>query len=136
MSSVDVGRGPLDRAASSVREVGAIAAAHHVRVAIEFNSQAEQCNNLGTMREVLAAAGHPSFGLLLDTYHMGRSGCDPKAIEDVAPEEIAYIQYSDVPRSGLQPGQTLDRLPPGQGSFPFKALLAVLRAKHYDGPMS
>jgi NADH-quinone oxidoreductase subunit J len=50
MSASDRGRGDLARAAANVREAGDIAAAHRVKLAIEFNSQAEQLNNLDVMR--------------------------------------------------------------------------------------
>lgn len=133
MSPVDKDRGDIARAASSLREVGEIAAGHGVRLALEFNSQCAQLNTLERAREVLGRAGHPSCGLLLDAYHLGRSGATPKSVEDVAPAEIVYVQYSDPPRTGLEPGKALDRLPPGQGSFWFRDFFAVLAAKGYPG---
>lgn len=136
MSSVDRGRGDPARAAASVREVGDIAAEHGVRLAIEFNSQADQLNALAPLREVLARAGHPRCGLLLDTYHLGRSGTRLAALEDLALAEIAYVQYSDVPKSGLEPGQVLDRLPPGQGSFPFVEFFRLVGDAGYRGWVS
>ncbi len=136
MSPVDPGRGDLQRAVASIREVGDIAAQHGVQLALEFNSVAEQFNNLERMRDVLAQAGHPHCGLLLDTYHFGRSGGDPRALEDLAPEEITYFQYSDVPKDGLQPGKTLDRLPPGKGSVPFREIFKRLAEKRYGGYLS
>jgi sugar phosphate isomerase/epimerase len=136
MSPVDRGRGDLRDAARSIREAGDIAARHGVRLAIEFNSQAEQINALDRARELMALVAHPACGLLLDTYHLGRSGAQPRALEDVAPEEIAYVQYSDVPKTGLEPGKALDRLPPGKGSVPFKEFFGVIAAKGYSGPMS
>jgi 2-keto-myo-inositol isomerase len=135
MSPVDRGRGDLTRAAESLREVGDIARAHGVRLAVEFNSQAEQLNALGPMRELVTRAGHPSVGLLLDTYHLGRTGASPRDVEDVRPEEIAYVQYSDVPRT-TTPGQVLDRLPPGRGTVPFKEFFALIAAKNYGGFLS
>jgi 4-hydroxyphenylpyruvate dioxygenase len=135
MSPVDKTRGDIGRAAASVREVGDIAARHGVRLALEFNSQAEQLNALEPMREVLAKAGHGHCGLLLDSYHIGRSGCTLRMLDDVRPEEIAYVQYSDVPRS-TTPGQVLDRLPPGRGIVPFKEFFALVRAKGYRGFLS
>ena len=116
MSPVDKDRGDLRQAAASVREVGEIAAHHGVRVALEFNSQAAQFNSLEAVRQLLALAAQPACGLLLDTYHLQRSGRSGRGFSDVAPEEITYVQYSDVPRAGLQPGYTLDRLPPGAGN--------------------
>jgi sugar phosphate isomerase/epimerase len=136
MSPVDRGRGEVRAAAASIREAADIAGRHGVRLAMEFNSQCEQLNALGPMREVMALVSHPACGLLLDTYHLGRSGAQPRDLEDVGLSEIAYVQYSDVPRSGLEPGKALDRLPPGKGSVPFKEMFGVITAKGYTGPMS
>jgi 2-keto-myo-inositol isomerase len=133
MSPVDKERGDLARAAAGIREVGAIAAAHGVRLALEFNSQCAQLNTLERVREVLARAGHGRCGLLLDSYHLGRSGATLKAVDDVTPSEIVYVQYSDPPRTGLEPGKVLDRLPPGRGSFPFREFFALMAAKGYAG---
>ena len=133
MSPVDKDRGDGARAAASVREVGDLAAAHGVRLALEFNSQCAQLNTLERAREVLSRADHPSCGLLLDAYHLGRSGAMPKAVEDVAPAEIVYVQFSDPPRTGLEPGKALDRLPPGQGSFWFREFFGLVAAKGYAG---
>jgi sugar phosphate isomerase/epimerase len=102
-------------------------------VAVEFNSQAEYLNALAPMRELLALAGHPQCGLLLDAYHLVRSGGKPGDIDGVAATEIAYVQFSDVPRSGLVPGAATDRLPPGAGAVPFREFFAKVAAKDYAG---
>lgn len=133
MSPCDRGRGDLREAAASVREVGDIAARHGVRLAVEYNSQAEQFNTLAPMRELLALAAHPRCGLLLDAYHLVRSGGKPGDVDDVAPAEIAYVQFSDVPRAGLVPGAATDRLPPGAGAVPFREFFAKVAAKGYAG---
>jgi 2-keto-myo-inositol isomerase len=133
MSPVDKDRGDVARAVASVREVGDIAARHGVRLALEFNSQCAQVNTLAAVREITARAGHPHVGLLLDTYHLGRSGATLKQVDDVMPAEIAYVQFSDPPRSGLEPGKVLDRLPPGQGSYAFREFFGLLDAKGYPG---
>jgi 4-hydroxyphenylpyruvate dioxygenase len=126
----------VDRAARSLREVGDIAARHGVRLALEFNSQAEQFNTLAAVREVLAQAAHTHCGVLLDTYHFGRSGGDPAELDRLSPGELAYIQFSDVPRAGLEPGQALDRLPPGQGCVPFRAIFRRPPVAAYAGYLS
>jgi 4-hydroxyphenylpyruvate dioxygenase len=136
MSAVDMGTGSLERAAASVREAGDLAARHGVRLAVEFNSQAQQLNALEPVRELLARAAHPACGLLLDTYHLGRSGAALGEVDDVAPEEIAYVQFSDVPAAGLRAGYVLDRLPPGRGRFPFEEFFALVRDKGYQGFMA
>ena len=136
MSPVDRGQGPVEQAIRSVREVGDIAARHPVRLALEFNSQSAQFNTLAAVREVLREAGHPQCGILLDTYHFGRSGGDPANLDRLSPDEIVYIQFSDVPRAGLEPGKALDRLPPGQGSVPFRAIFRRPPVAAYAGYLS
>jgi 4-hydroxyphenylpyruvate dioxygenase len=136
MSPVDKGRGDPSRAARSVREVGDIAARHGVRLAVEFNAQVPQLNALERVREVMAAAAHPATGLLLDSYHLWWAGTTPRALEDVTLEEIAYVQFSDVPASGREPGKFTDRLPPGKGIVPFREFFALLSAKGYRGALS
>lgn len=136
MSPVDKERGDLQQAAEHVRQAGEIAAEHGVRLALEFNSQAAQFNSLESVREVLALAGHSACGLLLDTYHLQRTGRGGRGFAEVAPEEIAYVQYSDVPREGLQPGVTVPRLPPGEGTVAFAEVFALLDEKGYAGPLS
>jgi 2-keto-myo-inositol isomerase len=133
MSASDRGRGDLREAADNVRAVGDIAARHGVRVAVEFNSQSEQFNALAPMRELLALAAHPSCGLLLDAYHLQRSGGQPADVDDVALADLVYVQFSDVPRSGLVPGAATDRLPPGAGAVPFRDFFQHVAAKGYTG---
>jgi sugar phosphate isomerase/epimerase len=134
MSPSDPGRGPVARAAAAVREAGDIAAAHGVRLAIEPGSQFEQINSVDTLREVLAAAGHAAVGVLVDTYHVERAG-DWRAVEALKPEEIFYVQYSDVPAE-TRPGYVLDRLPPGRGRIAFRDVFAHLLARGYAGRLT
>jgi len=133
MSPVDRATGDVRVAADSVREVGDIAARYGVRLALEFGCTAPQFNTLASVREVLGLASHPACGLLLDTYHLHRSGSD---FADVGLDEIAYVQFSDVPRSGLEPDKAIPRLCPGDGAVDFRAMFALLDEKGYAGPLS
>ena len=136
MSPVDKGpAGDVERAIASIREVGEIAARHGVRLALEFNALCEHWNTLPRVRAVVRGAGHPGCGLLLDTYHLGKSGAAPEALDDLDAAEIAYVQYSDVPRQP-EPGANTDRLPPGQGTVPFREIFGRIAKKGYAGFMS
>jgi 2-keto-myo-inositol isomerase len=135
MSPVDREAGDLERAVGSIREVGDVAAAHDVRLALEFNSQVSQFNTPGRLRDALARAGHPHVGLLLDSYHLERSGTWA-ALADIGAEEIAYVQFSDVPREGTEPGKATDRLPPGRGRVPFAEFFRFLATRGYRGYLS
>jgi sugar phosphate isomerase/epimerase len=136
MSPVGPGRGPLSQAAASVRAAGDIAGAHDLRLAFEFNFQHEQINTLERAREVLAAADHPRCGLLLDAYHLQRTGRPGRGFQDVPAEEILFIQYSDVPASDPPPGPALDRVVPGQGVAQLREFFALLADKGYGGYLS
>ena len=67
---------------------------------------------------------------------MQRSGGSPRSLDDVRGDEIVYVQFSDVPRGDVKPGEVLNRLPPGQGCVPFKEFFAAVRAKGYAGFLS
>ena len=135
MSPVDKGAGDVERGVASVREVGDIAARHGVRLALEFNALCEYWNTLPRVLEIVRRAAHPACGLLLDTYHLGKSGAVPEALDDLEPSEIAYVQFSDVPRDP-KPGVFTDRLPPGQGTVPFRELFGRIAKKGYAGYLS
>jgi 2-keto-myo-inositol isomerase len=45
------------------------------------------------------------------------------------------VQYSDVPRNPA-PGVNTDRLPPGQGTVPFRELFGRFTKKGYEGYLS
>lgn len=136
MSAVGPGQGALPTMAERVREAAAIAASHGVRLAFEFSYGAAQLNTIARMRELVARAGHPACGLLLDTYHIQRSGGSVKDVDDVTPEEIVYVQFSDVPRGALDPKDMLNRLPAGRGVAPIRELFAAFAGKGYRGPLS
>jgi len=135
MSPVDKGVGDAERAIASIREVGDIAGRHGVRLALEFNALCEYWNTLPRVRDLVRRAGHPACGLLLDTYHLGKSGARPDALDELDPLEIAYVQFSDVPRAPA-PGAFTDRLPPGQGTVPFREIFERIAKKDYAGYMS
>jgi sugar phosphate isomerase/epimerase len=136
MSPVDKGpAGDPDRAIASIREVGEIAARHGVRLALEFNALCEHWNTLARVRDLVRRAAHPGCGLLIDTYHLGKSGATPDALDELDPSEIAYVQFSDVPRDP-RPGANTDRLPPGQGTVPFREIFGRIAKKGYAGYLS
>jgi sugar phosphate isomerase/epimerase len=136
MSPVDKGpAGDVEHAIATIREVGDIAVRHGVRLALEFNALCEHWNTLPRVRDIVRRASHPGCGLLLDTYHLGKSGASPEALDDLDPAEIAYVQFSDVPRQP-QPGVSTDRLPPGEGTVPFREIFGRIAKKGYTGYMS
>jgi sugar phosphate isomerase/epimerase len=129
--------GPLELAAANFRAGGEIAKRHGVRFALEFNSAHPSLNRLDVARDVIAKANHPHCGLLLDTYHLERSGDGGRGFANVPPAEIFTFQYSDVP-AGPQSAERrpTDRLPPGKGIVRWREVFQLLAEKGYTGYLS
>ena len=73
--------------------------------------------------------------MLLDAYHMERSGAGGRGFDGVAPEEIAAFQYSDAPPAPVAAGvkRPTDRLPPGKGVVRWLEVFKLLKEKSFDG---
>ena len=129
--------GTIKEAAANFRAAGEVVAAHGLRIALEFNSVHDVINSLEAGREVVSLANHPGAGLLLDAYHMERSGSGGRGFADVSREEIFTFQYSDVP-AGPPPVEKrpTDRLMPGQGRVRWTEVFGLLEEKGYDGYLS
>jgi sugar phosphate isomerase/epimerase len=121
---------------SKIRRAGDIAAKRGLRVTFEFGSQNRVINTLPIARALVDAAAHPAVGLLVDLYHMQRSGDgDPGCYTALNGVDVNYVQYSDVPPDSV-PGAFTDRLPPGQGIIPFGPVFAALADSGYRGYIS
>lgn len=137
MSATGQNDGKVADAIPHVRIAGDIAAEYGLKLSLEFNSQHPTVNCVEVMREIVNGAGRRNVGLLLDAYHLHRSGRIGRAFEDVPAEEIMYFQFSDVPaQSTVGAARPTDRLPPGRGVIPWTELLQLLAEKNYTGYLS
>lgn len=137
MSATGQNDGKVADAIPHVRIAGDIAAEYGLKLSLEFNSQHPTVNCVEVMREIVNGAGRRNVGLLLDAYHLHRSGRIGRAFEDVPAEEIMYFQFSDVPaQSTVGAARPTDRLPPGRGVIPWTELFQLLAEKNYTGYLS
>ncbi|MBN8919768.1 MAG: sugar phosphate isomerase/epimerase [Rhizobiales bacterium] len=137
MRATGQNNGAIADAIPHVRQAGDIAAEFGLRLCLEFNSQHPTVNRVEVMREITHAAAKKNVGLLIDAYHMHRSGRIGAAMGDVPPEEIFYFQYSDVPRvASVGVARPTDRMPPGKGVIDWVAVLGQLAEKGYKGYLS
>ena len=129
--------GNIREAAANFRAGGEIAKQHGVRFALEFNSQHDVINRLEAGREIVAAADHPNCGLLLDAYHLERSGGGGRGFEGFPAKDIFAFQYSDVPAGPpAAVRRPTDRLPPGKGIVRWREVFQLLQEKGYQGYLS
>lgn len=137
MAATGANSGGVREAAANMRTAGDIVQAHGLRLAYEYSSMHQTINTLAIAREILALADHPACGLVLDIYHLERSGSGGRGFADVPLRDIALVQFSDVPSgpppAGLRPA---DRLPPGRGVVRWKEVFGLLAEKGYAGYMS
>jgi 2-keto-myo-inositol isomerase len=129
--------GSIRDAIKYLRDAGDIAAEYGLRLAIEFNSQHDVLNRLEVLRELIAGAGKPNCGYLVDAYHFARSGAGGRGFEDLPGEQIFCFQYSDLspnPVTGVR--RPTDRLPPGKGTVQWREVLGLLAEKGYAGYLS
>jgi len=138
MSAPGQVNGPIKDAIKYLKDAGDIASEFKLKLAIEFNSQHEVINSIAVLREILDGAGRPNAGMLLDAYHLERSGAGGRGFADVSPDEIAAFQYSDAPPAPVTGGvkRPVDRLPPGQGIVRWTEVLQLLAEKNYAGYLS
>jgi 2-keto-myo-inositol isomerase len=136
MSALGPGAGGIEDAVVSVRRAGDLAAEFGLRLALEFQFQHPIVTSLEILRDVIARAGRPNVGLLLDAYHLQRGGRPGRGFEEVPAEEIFYVQYSDVPDAPPAGTPPVDRLPPGKGVVRWNDLFQLLAEKKYAGYLS
>lgn len=137
MTATGQASGSPDTAVTNMRAAGDVVAAHGLRIAWEYSSAHQTMNRLEIACELHARVAHAAFGLLLDTYHLERSGAGGRGFADVPGENIFAVQYSDVPPTA-PPGmlRPTDRLTPGKGSVRWPEVFALLAEKNYQGVLS
>lgn len=130
--------GPVSRAIANLKRGADIVGERGLRLAIEFNSQHPVLNSIAALRQIIEGAGRSNAKMLLDAYHMERSGAGGLGFEGVAPEEIGLFQYSDVPPAPVATGvkRPVDRLPPGQGMVRWLEVFRLLKEKNFSGYLS
>ena len=129
--------GTVPEAIANLRAAGDIAAEFGLRLAIEFNSQHPVLNNMSVQRELVSGADKKNVGLLIDAYHLARSGAPGASFVDVPSEDIFCFQYSDVsatPVTGV--ARPTDRLAPGKGTVRWREVFSLLAEKGYTGYLS
>jgi 2-keto-myo-inositol isomerase len=129
--------GSVRDAIANMKIAGDLAAEHGLRLALEFNSQHDVINCLDVQREIVKGADKPNCGMLLDAYHLARSGAPGRGFEAVEPQDIFVFQYSDVPvhpLTGVK--RPTDRLAPGKGTVLWNDIFGLLAEKGYAGYLS
>ncbi len=126
--------GSLKNAVGHLKTAADIAAEYGLKLSIEFNFQHANLNSIETQRDLVSAAGKDNVGLLLDAYHLARTGRAGRAFEDVPGEDIMHFQFSDLsPNPVISEKPATDRLMPGKGVICWQEIFQLLHEKGYTG---
>jgi len=130
--------GGIDRAAEDFFVLGERAAQRGMRVGFEALAWGRHINDYRDAWEVVRRAGHPSVGLVLDSFHILSRKIDLRAMTAVPRDRIFLVQLADAPVLEMDylSWSRHFRNFPGQGDFPILDFMAALRQTGYDGLLS
>lgn len=115
--------------AEAVGKICARAKSRGLRVALEFVPNTG-FGSLPIAQAIAEACGQPNCGIVLDFFHLDRSGGTVEDIRRLPPNAIDNIQISD--RTPLPPGTAYKpmsgRQMPGDGKLPLRDLMAAALA--------
>jgi sugar phosphate isomerase/epimerase len=128
----------LSRIVDAFGELCADAARHtDAVVAYEFMPYDAVVNTLDAALAVVEGADAPNGGLALDTWHLGKLGLAPDDLRRIPPRFLSWVELSDgpygIPEAWLDEVINRRRLP-GEGDFPIRDYVRVLRELGYAGP--
>lgn len=126
-----------DRLAESFAAVCRRAAEHGLLAHLEFLPWT--CvGDLPAAMDVVEAAGESNGGVMFDTWHHARSGCDDGVLDTADLRRVQAIQINDAPaepEENLMAETLQRRLLPGDGDIPLPRLLSRLRAGGCTAPV-
>nr|WP_202106915.1 sugar phosphate isomerase/epimerase and 4-hydroxyphenylpyruvate domain-containing protein [Agromyces seonyuensis] len=125
-------------AASQLRDLGDLAAAHGVRVAYEALAWGRFVDGYEHAARLVRLADHDAIGICLDSFHILSKGHDPEAIETIPGDKVFFVQMADAPQLSLDvlSWSRHYRVFPGEGAFDLGRFLGHLLRTGYDGPIS
>ncbi len=113
-----------ERAREFHREVGDIAAARGVRLALEAINRFECyfANTMDDLGRYVASVGHPAIQAMYDTFHANIEEADPVGAFTRNAGHVIHVHISEN-----------DRGVPGRGHVPWAATYKAIRDSGYDG---
>jgi 2-keto-myo-inositol isomerase len=92
---------------------------------------------LGQLAYVAAEAGHDDACVLPDVYHIYKGGSDFRGLQMISPAKIHVFHINDYPADPPQATiKDADRVYPGDGIAPLKAIFGGLVANGFNGVLS
>ncbi len=123
--------------AAALAAMAGVARGHGVKVGFEFlGFRACSVSTLDAARRILDEVGDPIVGLVVDTFHFYAGGSRLEDLDGFDGSRIFVVHVDDAEAgdpAGLGDAQ---RLLPGDGAIPLRAIIARLEAAGYGGAYS
>lgn len=135
-AGASTGPDDLGRAVESLGEACDAARSAGVALALEFQKGSGVCACLETALSMVAAVGSPNLGVCLDLFHYYTG---PSKFDDLAgltPENLAWVQVSDLVGTPREVAGDSDRVLPGDGDFRLGPIFDHLASIGYAGGVS
>jgi 4-hydroxyphenylpyruvate dioxygenase len=128
----------IDRAADDLRELGARASVHGLRVGFEALAWGRHVNDYRDAWEIVRRADHKSIGIILDSFHTLAPSLPISAIGTIPGDRIFLVQLADAPQLDLDvlSWSRHFRCMPGQGNLNINGFMQSVVATGYSGPLS
>jgi 2-keto-myo-inositol isomerase len=120
----------------SLGELAELAGQAGVRLCLEFQKGASFCASLDTAAALVAQVGSPHLAINFDAFHYYTG---PSKYEDLAylsPENLGWVQLSDLSSVPRELAGDADRIFPGEGDFQLDPILDHFAAIGYEGYVS
>ena len=117
---------PLQEMANAVGEVCRLAARSEISIVLEFVPDSG-IRHIGEALSITQACGEDNCKILLDTWHLARSGGTVADIRALPPQRIGAFQLSDrvEPAADTPYVPMTGRLLPGEGELPLDEIVAA-----------
>lgn len=126
-----------ERTVEALRRYAAVAAGFEVTIGFEFHGYARcSINNLATASAALEALGDRRVGLVVDAFHFYVGGSSLEELGRSDGSRILIVHLADVDHADRATLGKANRVLPGEGVLPLRALVEQVRRAGYRGPFS
>ena len=126
----------LSQAAERYAQLCKLGESMDVVPAMEMWGFSKNVHRLGEAVQIAMESGYPKACVLPDVYHFYKGGSDPHGLRLLNKDAIAILHVNDYPAKDRATITDADRVYPGDGVAPLKALFRDLRAIGYRGMLS
>jgi len=120
----------------SLKQVADQAAQADTRVALEFQAEAKLGNNLQTTASLVAEINHPFLGICLDAFHFYVGPSNTEDLACLTSDNLFHVQLCDLADCPRELAKDGNRILPGEGDIPLKAILTHLSRINYQRHIS